>query len=76
MDVLPRSIGEHVNTPDGLGTVLAVEEHTDVIAPFRRYGVRHDVFPANRPRIFRDDILYYMDKEVTDGTTKRDEASS
>lgn len=51
---------------------MNIESHTDVREPFVRYGVKHDVFPERRPRVYKDDVLYYMAKEVTDD--KRTEA--
>lgn len=68
MEGSQRSIGDRVTTPDGPGKVVAIESHTDCRTPFTRYGVRHDVFPVLRPRVFKDDVLFYMEKEVGDET--------
>jgi hypothetical protein len=55
-------IGDKVNTPDGIGTIKDIEfPHNEHL---KRYGVLHDVFPANRPRIYPNDILYYPKHEV------------
>lgn len=55
-------IGDRVITPDGVGTIKDIEfPYSENI---KRYGVLHDVFPADKSRGLKDDILYYLKKDV------------
>ena len=54
------TINTRVITPQGPGAVKDIEN----IGRFKRYGVLHDVFPEGKPRMYTDDILYYLIKEI------------
>lgn len=56
MKKYPFKVGDRVMTPDGRGTVV---KH-DVLG-LNRPGVLHDVFPDTKPRMYKDDILYYFE---------------
>jgi len=53
-------IEDKVNTPDGIGTIKAVEHAIS----FTRYGVLHDTYPSNRILgLYLNNILYYTKAE-------------
>jgi len=58
-------IGQRVNTPDGPGHIEKIEG--DSSNKFQRFGVKHDVFLENKPRMYTEDILFYTRKDVTKG---------
>ena len=55
-------IGIRVESPQGPGTIIKIEQHFIGEEIFFRYGVRHDVFPADKPRKYKEDVLYYRYK--------------
>lgn len=52
-----------VNTPDGQGVVKDIESNGFI--KLRRYGVLHDIFPTNRIKMYKNNILYYFTNEVS-----------
>ena len=58
-------IGQRVNTPDDQGHIEKIEG--DSSNKFQRFGVKHDIFPKNKPRMYAGDILFYTRKDVTKG---------
>ena len=58
-------IGQRVNTPDGPGHIEKVEG--DNSSKIQRYGVKHDIFPKDKPMMYAGDILFYTRKDVTKG---------
>jgi hypothetical protein len=56
-------VGDRVTTEHGPGTIMKVEHFCSA---FPSYGILHDVFPANKPRMYKDDILYYRRDEISE----------
>jgi hypothetical protein len=60
-------IAQRCNTPDGPGVIMAKERYGNGDMDYR-LGIKHDVYPVTRPpRLYRDDILYYLPHEVSEG---------
>ena len=57
-------IGIRVISPDGPGTIMRIEQYRLSGKYFFRYGIKHDVFPEYRPRMYKDDILFYCYKDL------------
>ena len=62
--------GQRVLTEDGAGTIVQIEEDGEIVPAlspgyhFIRYGVKHDVFPSNKPRMYPNDILFYHETRL------------
>jgi hypothetical protein len=54
MKKYPFKLGDRVMTPDGRGTVVCHDIGVD------RPGVIHDIFPLDKPKIYKKNILYYF----------------
>ena len=52
MKKYPFKKGQRVMSMHGRGTVVGHD--------YGRPGIVHDTFPANKPRMYKDDILYYF----------------
>lgn len=55
-------INQRVTTLHGVGTIIKKEFFGS--GNDYRVGVKHDVFPADMPRMYTDDILYYFRYQV------------
>jgi hypothetical protein len=56
---------QRVITKFGAGTIVAIEgPYGTQSNPWYQYGVLHDVFPTNIPRIYTNDIMYFYKKEL------------
>jgi hypothetical protein len=65
-----KRIGDRVKTKYGTGTIKATEgPYGTYSAPWYTYGVLHDTFPADVPRMFTDNIMYFMERELETGET-------
>ena len=52
---------QKVMTPDGKGKIYCFEDFRNDY----RIGVKHDIFPAHKPRMYKNNVLYYFRKEVS-----------
>lgn len=55
-----------VKTKFGNGTIVAHEgPYGTYNNPWFTYGILHDVFPENVPRMFTNDVMFFEKKEFT-----------
>jgi hypothetical protein len=57
-------IGTRVKTQFGEGTVQA-QEPAGRSSSSDRVGILHDEYPANVPRMYKNDIMYFFTHEVS-----------
>jgi len=62
-------IGDRVNTPHGIGTIMDVEEVSNQAKNVKyktgRFGVKHDFFPTVLyGKMYRSNIIYYFPREI------------
>jgi hypothetical protein len=68
-------IGQKIMTPDGEGVIVKFEainplrHEMNYPITYNQYvigiGVKHDIFPDNKPRMYKDDILYYTANQLS-----------
>lgn len=61
-------VGQRVSTQHGVGTVVDIEEHLDLVFPLYRYGIKHDTYPKcfeSVRDLYPTETFYYGAKEIS-----------